>query len=165
MDAVLPKQSLIQHVLDFTVKDKRPPIGLNYAAYAVSARGPFGMPEAGVEIVGRSSNRDFLQVLLDRFAGPSRTAEEQLAKWEELLPKVHVAFTSLDGALVRTGQGENVRAVLDVDMGGFFYNRISSHAFLFAAALDQSQINNGRCDREMQQMVSEIQALFTAHGA
>ena len=78
---------------------------------------------------------------------------------------MHYALTALDNELVRAGLGENVRVVLDVDMGGYFYHRVNSHTILFGATLDQAQINNGQCDREMKQMVSELQAVFTAHGA
>jgi hypothetical protein len=157
--------SIVQDVLDATVKRKTSLIGLNYAAYAVQtySAGMNGAPD--LLIVNKSYNEKYLKYLLERFSGPSNTLDEQVGLWEQLLPKVHKAMISLDYQLVKTGQGENVRVVLDVDMGGFLYNRIDSHTVLFGATLDQAQMNNGSCDKEMQQMVSEIQAVFTAHGA
>jgi hypothetical protein len=157
MAKILSIDSIIQDVLDNTVRTERPQIGLNYVIYGVTG-------VSGIRVVASSCNEKYLEKLLERFAGPCETVNEQLELWNKLLPKIHAALTSLDEDLVQTGQGENVRAVFDVDMGGFFYNRISTHALLFGATLDQAQINNGRCDREMQQMVSEIQAVFTAHG-
>jgi hypothetical protein len=159
------KVSIVQDVLDNNVKLRRPPIGLNYAAYAVLTLPDGANGEHGLQVIGRSSNHKYLKQLLERFSGPSSTPDAQIKLWEELLPKVHNALALLDGALVLAGQGENVRAVLDVDMGGFFYNRVNSHSILFGATLDQSQVSNSQCDREMRQMVSELQAVFTAHGS
>lgn len=156
--------SVVQDVLDNMVNFRRPPIGLNYVAYAVETHSN-SAPDGEMKIVTKSSNKDYLEHLLKNFSGPSKTADDQIELWERLLPLVHKAMSDLDDKLVETGQGENVRVVFDVDMGGYFYNRISRHAILFGATVDQAQINNGRCDREMQQMVSEIQAVFTAHGA
>lgn len=159
------KASIVQDVLDSTVKLRRPPVGLNYAAYAVETYPEDARREPILQVVGWSSHRKYLKQLLDRFAGPSSTPEEQITLWVQLLPKVHRAITALDAELVRAGLGENVRAVLDVDMGGYFYRRVNSHSVLFGATLDQAQITNGQCDKEMKQMVSELQAVFTAHGA
>ena len=157
--------SIVQDVLDTAVKTKTSLIGLNYAAYAVQTY-PAGISgEAGLLIIGKSYNQRYLEYLLKRFAGPSDTLEEQIKRWDQLVPKLHKAMLSLDGQLVQTGQGENARVVFDVDMGGFFYNRINSHSVLFGATLDQAQVNNGSCDKEMQNMTAEIQAVFTAHGA
>jgi hypothetical protein len=164
MNNILGADSLIQELLDYTVKFKRPPIGLNYVVYA--ATNNTATPAlADLEVVARSCNEKYLEHLLRRFGGPSSTVAEQLALWNKLLPKIHTALVSLDEELAQTGQGENVRVVLDVDLGGFFYTRIGSHALLFGATVDQAQVNNGRCDREMQQMASEIAAIFTSHGA
>lgn len=158
------RTSIVQDVLDNTVKLRRPPIGLNYVAYAVEtyddAKG-----EPSLFIIGRSYNHKYLKQLLGRFSGPGATPDEQISLWEQLLPRVHHTLTALDHELVRAGLGENVRVVLDVDMGGYFYHRINSHTILFGATLDQAQISNGQCNREMKQMVSELQAVFTAHGA
>jgi hypothetical protein len=157
--------SIVQDVLDAKVKLKKSLVGLNYAAYAVQTYPAGTSGEADLQIVYKSYNEKYLKYLLKRFSGPSDTLEEQVLLWDELLSKVHRVTLGLDDELVKTGQGQNVRIVLDVDMGGFFYNRINSHAILFGATLDQAQVNNGSCDIEMQQMVSEIQAVFTAHGA
>ncbi len=159
------KASIVQDVLDNTVKNRRPPIGLNYVVYAVQTYPDNAKGELGLAVIGRSSNHKYLKLLLERFSGPCNTPEEQISLWDQLLPKVHSTLTALDHELVTAGQGENVRVVLDVDMGGYFYYRINSHTVLFGATLDQAQINNGQCDREMKQMVSEIQAVFTAQGA
>ena len=159
------KASIVQDVLDNTVKLRRPPIGLNYVAYAVETYPDDANGETGLLILGRSCNHKYLKQLLGRFSGPGATPEEQISLWEQLLPRVHYALTALDNELVRAGLGENVRVVLDVDMGGYFYHRVNSHTILFGATLDQAQINNGQCDREMKQMFSELQAVFTAHGA
>ncbi len=74
------------------------------------------------------------------------------------------ALGSLDGEFVKTGQGENVRVVFDVDMGGLYYTRIGSHAVLFGATLDQEEVNNGRCEKEMSRMVAQIEDVCTSHG-
>jgi hypothetical protein len=159
------KSSIVQDVLDNTVKHRRPPIGLNYVAYAVETYPDDANGQTGLLILGRSYNHKYLKQLLSRFSGPGATPEEQISLWEQLLPRVHYALTALDNELVRSGLGENVRVVLDVDMGGYFYHRVNSHTILFGATLDQAQINNGQCDKEMKQMFSELQAVFTAHGA
>ncbi len=159
------KVSIVQDVLDNAVKFRRPPIGLNYAAYAVQTYPDNAKGEPGLAVISRSSHEKYLKQLLDRFSGPGSTPEEQIALWEQLLPRVHNAMTALDPDLINAGLGENVRVVLDVNMGGYFYHRINSHSILFGAALDQAQISNGLCDREMKQMVSELQAVFTAYGA
>ena len=157
--------SIIQEVLDHAIQKLQPPAGLNYAAYAVQIYpgGPGG--ETGLRIVCKSCNSKHLKRVQSRFSGPGASEEQQVLLWEQLLPKLHDSLVRLDEELFKTGQGGNVRAVFDVDMGGFFYDRINSQTILFGATLDQSQINNGQCDREMKQMVSEIQAVFTAHGA
>jgi hypothetical protein len=157
--------SIVQDVLDHAIQKQRPPAGLNYAAYAVQTYPDSPSGETGLRIVCKSCNYKHLKRLRNHYSGPSTTAEQQVLLWEELLPKLHIAFVRLDQELFKTGQGENVRVVLDVDMGGFFYDRINSQTILFGATLDQSQVNNGQCDKEMRQMVSEIQAVFTAHGA
>ncbi len=54
--------------------------------------------------------------------------------------------------------------VFDIDMGGFYLTRIGSHAVLFGATLDQEEVNNGRCEREMYRMAAQIEAVCTAHG-
>jgi hypothetical protein len=164
MSDTLAEVSLIQDILDFAVKFRRPPIGLNYVIYATTSFSGSKDSTPEVRPLVTSSNRKYLQKLLKQFSGPSKTAEEQLLLWDRLLPKIHTSLLVLDHALVETGQGENVRVVLDVDMGGYFYSRIGTHAILFGSTIDQAQINNGTCDREMNQMVSEIQAVFTAHG-
>jgi len=152
------KESIVQDVLDNSVRLRRPPAALNYAAYAVEV-------EESLQVIYWSSNIGYMKQLLDRFAGPSSKPEEQIAIWQELLPKIHDAVVKLDDAMVKAGQGENIRAVFDVDMGGFIYSRVNRHTILFGATLDQAKINNGHCEREMKQMVSELQAVFTTHGA
>jgi hypothetical protein len=159
------RSSIVQDVLDNTVKLRRPPIGLNYVAYAVETYPDDAKGESGLLIIGRSYNHKYLKQLLGRFSGPGATPDEQISLWEQLLPRVHHTMTVLDRELVRAGLGENVRVVLDVDMGAYIYHRINSHTVLFGATLDQAQISNGQCNREMKQMVSELQAVFTAHGA
>lgn len=156
--------SIVQDVLDNTIRFRRPPAALNYAAYAVET-GPDTEGDASLQVICRSSNDRYLTQLLGRFSGPNSKPEEQIGLWEELLPKIHKALVQLDDVLVKTGQGENVRTVLDVDMGGFIYSRINRHTILFGATLDQAKLNTGQCEREMKQMVSEIHAVFTAHGA
>jgi hypothetical protein len=157
--------SIIQDVLDNAIQKRRPPAGLNYAAYAVQTYSGGPGSQAQLRILCKSCNIQQIKQLLSRYSGPSASVEQQALLWEELLPKLHDSLLRLDEDLSKTGQGKNVRAVFDVDMGGFFCDRINSQMILFGATLDQSQINNGQCDREMRQMVSEIQAVFTAQGA
>ncbi len=157
--------SIVQGILDNAIQRRRPPAGLNYAAYAVQTHPDNANGEAKLQLLCKSCNIKHLERLLSRFSGPGSTPAEQISLWEQLLPKLHEALIRMDSDLFKVGQGGNVRVVLDVDMGGFFYDRINSNTVLFGATLDQLQVNNGRCDKEMRQMVSEIQAVFTAHGA
>ncbi len=154
--------SIVQAILDHTIK-RRGSVGLNYAAYAVDVYPDKAESEPIMQIVNRSANHKYLKKLLQRFGGPSNTPEEQIDLWEQVLPKLHSSFRGLDRDLLIAGQGENVRIVLDIDMGGFFYHRVSSHSMLFGVTLEQMLINSGQCDREMRQIVSEIQAVFTVH--
>jgi hypothetical protein len=157
--------SVVQDILDNAVQRRHPPAGLNYAAYAVQTYPDGANSGAKLEILCKSCDIKHLERLINHFSGPAATPAEQISLWEELLPKLHEALLRMDGDLVKAGQGANVRAVFDVDMGGFFYDRINSNTVLFGATLHQLQVNNGRCEKEMRQMVSEIQAVFTAHGA
>jgi hypothetical protein len=158
-------KSIVQDVLDNTIQRRNPPAGLNYAAFAIQTYPSDANGGTKLKLVSKSCNTKHLERLLSRFSGPASTPDEQVLLWEELLPKLHDALIRMDGDLFKVGQGANVRVVLDVDMGGFFYDRINSNTILFGATLDQLQVNNGQCDKEMRQMVSEIQAVFTAHGA
>jgi hypothetical protein len=151
------RQSLIQEIMDYNLKR---PGGLDYAAYAL-AQGP----ELVIERLITSSNDRQLADLLRRLACTGRTPAKQIELWNQLLPTTHRAMCELDRAFATTGQGENVRIVFDVDMGGFFYTRLGSHAVLFGATLDQAQVNNGRCEQVMRSIVSQIEAKCTAHGA
>jgi hypothetical protein len=157
--------SVIQDILHDTMTRSR---GLDYAVYAVTdasdpdlaaAEGP---PK--LLILNRSRGEQ-LSYRLERFAFLGRTADHQVDLWEGILHRIHSALRSLDPEFVTTGQGANVRVVFDVDMGGFFYTRLGSQAVLFGATLDQAEVNNGRCEREMYHLTSQIEAVFTAHGA
>jgi hypothetical protein len=156
--------SLIQNILDETVKNRER--GLDYAAYAVP-----GDPRdsaSRLKILSWSRNEQ-LDQLLERFACRTpagiRSAARQIELWDELLPRVHEVLRGLDADFVRTGQGENVRVVFDVDMGALYYTRLGSNAVLFGATLDQEEVNNGRCERDMYRMVAQIEAVCTTFGA
>jgi hypothetical protein len=155
---------IIQEILDSTVGAPRHPPGLNYVVYAVSSL-PGRKGEPDLLILNRSGNRQHLEALLTKFTGPTGSADAQRILWDELLQSVHRCMLALDKELVKAGQGENIRVVLDIDMGGLYYTRLGTHAVLFGCTLDQAEVNNGRCEKEMQHMVSQIQAVFTAHGA
>jgi hypothetical protein len=158
-------ENTIQDILCETVSRAR---GLDYAAYAVACAadpdGDHGREEPKLVIVNQQYNPQ-LTDLLRRFACATRTADRQVQIWHDLFPLVHKALVGLDHQFVDTGQGENVRVVFDIDMGGFYYTRLGSHAVLFGATLDQEEVNNGRCEREMHRMVGQLEAIFTAHGA
>jgi hypothetical protein len=157
--------SLIQNILDDTVMKRER--GLDYAAYAVTGDARADC-EARLEVLYRSRSEQ-LDELLEKFAcetpSGTRTATQQVDLWEKLLPRVHEALRALDWDFVRTGQGENVRVVFDLDMGGLYYTRLGSHAVLFGATLDQEEVNNGRCERDMYRMVSQIETVCTSYGA
>jgi hypothetical protein len=153
--------SLIQNILDDTVQDRKR--GLDYAAYAVT-RDSGAAGESELRILLRSHHIQ-IEILLKKFGCVGRTPTEQVELWEQLLPRVHGALRGLDREFVRTGQGENVRVVFDIDMGGLYYTRIGTHAVLFGATLDQDEVNNGRCERDMYRMVAQIEAVSTSHGA
>jgi hypothetical protein len=155
---------IIQEILDSTIGAPRRPPGLNYAVYATSHL-PGRKGEPNLVILNRSGDRRHLEALLTKFAGPTVSADAQRALWDEALQSVHRCLLALDKELMKTGQGENIRVVLDIDMGGLYYTRLGTHAVLFGCTLDQAEVNNGRCEKEMHHMVSQIQAVFTAHGA
>ena len=67
------KTSIVQDVLDNTVKLRRPPIGLNYVAYAVETYPDDAKGQTGLLILGRSYNHKYLKQLLGRFSGPGAT--------------------------------------------------------------------------------------------
>jgi hypothetical protein len=150
------RRSVIQGILDNYVLGRG---GLDYAAYALTQ----GRKVLEDRLLW-SHNRQ-LASLLRRFGFGDRTEEQQIALWKGLLQVIHEALCQLDEAFVKTGQGENVRVVFDVDMGGLFYTRTGSHAILFGATLDQAEVNNRRCEDEMRSMVAEIELVCTAHGA
>jgi hypothetical protein len=162
----------IQDILDFYVHR---PGGLDYAAYArmsdgVHTRGT--RKKVGQDLVRLFESENIqLTNLLKKLGCVARdddartTAKLLVSRWQELLDQVHKAICDLDEDFEEAGQGQNVRVVFDIDMGAFFYTRTSSHAVVFGATLDQAQVNNGRCDEEMRRMVSEIEAICTAHGA
>ncbi|MGC9945011.1 MAG: hypothetical protein ABSF64_01330 [Bryobacteraceae bacterium] len=150
--------SLIQNILDNTVTEHEH--GLDYAAYAVI----IDPAEHSLEILGRALHPQ-LGKLLKNFACEGRTADQQKERWEELLRQVHKALAGLDDDFVGAGQGENVRVVFDLDMGGVYYTRLGRHAVLFGATLDQEEVNNGQCERDMYRMVAQIEAVSTTQGS
>lgn len=159
--------SVIQDILDDTMTRAQ---GLDYAVYAVTYNPPPGGAATEIHgspklIVLNRSRNEQLTRRLQRFAFRTRTADRQVELWEITLHKVNDALRTLDSEFIKTGQGENVRVVLDVDMGGFFYTRLGRHAVLFGVTLDQAEVNSGRCEREMYQMVAQIEAVSTAYGA
>ena len=159
----VPPQSIIEDILDDTVKKQNG--GLDFAVYAVAVvNSEDTAAHHKLKVIAKSRN-DQLGESLDRFACKGRTPGEQFKAWEDLLHKVDGALRRLDRDFINAGQGQNVRVIFDVDMGGFFYERLTSNSVLFAATLDQAEVNNGRCEMEMHRMVSQIQALFTVHGA
>ena len=146
-------------ILDILNHHLLPPSGLDYVAYT---------PTQGREVMMKdlkAAHSTQPTVLLRNFALGKRTVTEQVRLWEELMPVVHAALFDLDRSFVRTGQGENVRVVFDIDMGAFYYTRIGSHAFLFGATLNQAHVNNRKCEEEMQSIATEIATICTAHGA
>jgi hypothetical protein len=165
MTAVASTHSIIKDILDDTVKKQSG--GLDFAAYAVATNLPENVDDTKgrykLKIMCESRNPQ-LGSLLEKFACESRTPDEQFKVWQDLLHKVDVALRRLDRDFINAGQGENVRVVFDVDMGGFYYTRLTSNAVLFGAALDQAEVNNGRCEMEMHGIVAQIQAVFTVHG-
>lgn len=94
-----------------------------------------------------------------------KAAETQVAEWDRAALHLHAGLTGLDRAFAATGQGENVRAVFDVDMGGFFYTRVHAARFLFAATLDQAVMNDDSCDRDVRALVRAITLRTSAHRA
>jgi hypothetical protein len=165
--SISERPSIIQNILDDTIKldgkNKKGARGLDYAAYAVMAP-PVKGKGGGLEVVNEARNESQLSDRLDRFACSGRTPDQQFDTWKELLGQVDKALRSLDGEFIKTGQGETVRVVFDIDMGGIYYTRIGTHAVLFGATLDQEEVNNGRCEREMYRMVAQIEDVCTAHG-
>ena len=156
------QHSIIQNILDDTVRHAR---GLDYALYAVRHPGLDQELETGPEPeFVESLNVKQLDDLLERLACRDRTPDEQRDLWKKHLRRVDRALRDLDKEFVETGQGETVRVVLDLDMGGLYYTRIDSRAVLFGATLDQEEVNNGRCEREMSRMVAQIEAVCTIHG-
>jgi hypothetical protein len=158
--------SVIQDILDDTMLCSR---GLDYAAYATSSPSPrlvgrVADAETSLTVVNWQHNKPLISRRLQRFAFETRTVEQQVNLWTAVLYKIYHVLQILDVEFVKTGQGENVRLVFDVDMGGFFYTRIGRHAVLFGATLDQAEVNSGRCEREMYHMVAQIEAVCTAYG-
>jgi hypothetical protein len=153
--------SIIQDILDDTIQHSTR--GLDYAAYAV--RLPQGTGDGGeLKVLIDSRNEAQVAFLLRRFGFGGRVPEEQFNLWGKLVPRVDKVLRGLDGEFVRTGQGESVRVVFDIDMGGLYYTRIGSHAVVFGATLDQEEVNNGRCEKQMSRMVAQIEDVCTAHG-
>jgi hypothetical protein len=107
---------------------------------------------------------------LHRFAlvpadADDKAAEGQVAAWDRAAAHLHAGLAALDRAFVATGQGENARAVFDIDMGGFFFTRIHPTRFLFAATLDQAVMNDDSCDRDVRALVRAITLRTSAHRA
>jgi hypothetical protein len=149
------------------------------------------LPEAFAEIVGWSDGIEYaalfdvapggpVKVLwtvdpslarhLRRFAlvppdADDKAAEGQVAAWDAVALRLHAGLAALDGAFAATGQGENVRAVFDIDMGGLFLTRIHPSRFLFAATLNQAVMNDDSCDRDVRALVRAITLRTSAHRA
>ena len=152
------KKHSIQGILTHHLKDRE---GLDYAAFVRVKIDPEGNDSLDIMHEG---HHEQIPDLLVRFAMGSRTDDEQVELWGKLIREVHAAMNSLDKHFIRVGQGRNVRVVFDVDMGGIYCTRIGSYAFVFGATLDQAEVNNRRCEEDMRKIVSEIEAIFTAHG-
>ena len=164
MSEKIHQDSLILDILNETVSDQTH--GLDYAAYVIlSDDSKKEKQKSAPNLAIIEARNDQVNDLLSRFGCRVRSAQEQFDLWRDLLLQLNMAIKSLDAIFARTGQGENVRIVFDIDMGGFYYTRLSSNAFLFGATLDQEEVNNGRCEREMYRMVAQIEAIFTVHGA
>ena len=136
--------------------------GIEYAAlFDVTPAGP-------VKVLWTADPR--IARHLHRFAlAPADAADEAaggpVAEWDRVAVHLHAGLAGLDRAFTPTGQGENVRAVFDIDMGGFFFTRIHPTRFLFAATLDQAVMNDDSCDRDVRALVRAITLRTSAHRA
>ena len=157
--------SVIQEIIDDTMAHAK---GLDYAAYAIVG-GSAAHRQAGDSArqitISNQARSGSLKGRLTNLALSDRSEDEQVALWRQILQSVHANLEELNTKLISAGQGSCARAVLDVHMGGFFYSRLDRQSVLFGATIDQTQVNSGRCEREMYHMVAQIEAVFLAHGA
>ena len=136
--------------------------GIEYAAlFDVTPGGP-------VKVLWTTDPR--LGRHLRRFALAPGDADDtvaagQVAAWDAVAAGLHAGLAALDPEFAATGQGENVRAVFDIDMGGFFFTRLHPTRFLFAATLDQAVMNDDSCDRDVRALVRAITLRTSAHRA
>ena len=135
---------------------------IEYAAlYDVTPDGPVKVLSSTAPHLGRHLRR-FALVPAD---ADDTAAASQVAEWDRAARHLHDGLAALDRAFVATGQGENVRAVFDIDMGGFFFTRLHPTRFLFAATLDQAVMNDDSCDRDVRALVRAITLRTSAHRA
>jgi hypothetical protein len=110
------------------------------------------------------SDRRMIEWQMRRFALPGGVAE-QVQIWDDIARQVHRSVDQMDKSFRASSQGENVRVVFDIEMGGFFYTRLSSDRYLFAATLDQTTMNDNSCDRDVQNLVHALLERTSIHGA
>lgn len=135
---------------------------IEYAAlFDVTDAGPVKVLCAADESIARHLKRFALLPA----AGDEKATENQVAAWDAVAVRLHSGLIALDAAFAPAGQGENVRAIFDIDMGGFIFTRIHPTRFLFAATLDQSVMNDDSCDRDVRALVRAITLRTSPHRA
>lgn len=135
---------------------------IEYAAlFDVTDTGPVKVLCAADASISRHLKRFALVPVI----GDDQATEKQVAAWDAVALRLHTGLAALDAAFAPTGQGENVRAIFDIDMGGFIFTRIHPTRFLFAATLDQSVMNDDSCDRDVRTLVRAITLRTSPHRA
>jgi hypothetical protein len=85
--------------------------------------------------------------------------------WMDLAGEVHIAMSRLDERLAPTIHGHNIRVVLDPEQGGLFYTKLDGKRFVFGATLNQTRLNNGTADKEMQLIRQALIDLLSVHAS
>ncbi len=94
-----------------------------------------------------------------------RSLPDQLAAWRATAISIHKTMDTLDGITGPAKQGPNMRMVFDVEYGGLFFiclqlpdsrEKNPDHYYLFAATLNQTEMNNKTADRHFAMLVQSL---------
>jgi hypothetical protein len=146
--------SSVSDILKFYVSRKG---GLDFAVYFRDGKdlSKFTMFQNEEEIQENLKSLDLTDV------GP----QEVVSLWMILAGEVHSSMSILDQILAPTIHGHNIRVILDPEQGGLFYTRLDGKRFVFGATLNQTRLNNGTADKEMQLIRQALIDLVSVHAS
>lgn len=94
-----------------------------------------------------------------------RTPEDQLEVWRQLAARLHERMKELDALIEPARQGYHRGLIFDAEYGGMFFrylrspdprDPVSSGLYLFAATLNQEEMNSGRAERHFQLLLEAV---------